>query len=206
MLLALRDGKARKSRRKAAQMLLQSRDAFIVGRHSNCSGTFKKSRASKTSRRRVGPVWVKVDATGLLRRQSSYDWTSGVNPLPFISTVWPQSLPDFDQPASTILWRPKCLSRSTHQPLKMLSDIGYAWLTFRFRPGAAIPNEAAKLTPEVVSRGSSSSQREAIALRALAATDRKIPSRLPRRSVVARSWFMRTPTGDAIQSNSTASR
>lgn len=137
MLLALRDGKTRKSRRKAAQMLLQSRGAFIVGRHSNCSGTFKKSRASKTSCRRVGPVWVKVDATGLLRRQSSYDWTSGVNPLPFISTVRPQPLPDFDQPASTILWRPKCLSRSTHQPLKMLSDMGNAWLTFRFRPETA---------------------------------------------------------------------
>lgn len=135
MLFALRDGKARNSRPKAAQMLLQSRGAFMVGRHSNCSGSFKKSWASKTSCRRVvGPVWAKVDSTGLLRRQSSYDWTSGVIPLPFISTVRPQSPPVFDQPASTILWRPKCLSRSTHQPLKMLSDMGYARLTFRPRP------------------------------------------------------------------------
>ena len=89
MLLALRDGKARKSRRKAVRLL-----------------------------------------------QSACDGPSGMNPLPFISTVRPQSVPDFDQPASTILRRPKCLSGSTHQPLKMLSDLGYAWLAFRFRPQA----------------------------------------------------------------------
>lgn len=70
--------------------------------------------------------------------QSACDGPSGMNPLPFISTVRPQSVPDFDQPASTILRRPKCLSGSTHQPLKMLSDLGYAWLAFRFRPKADI--------------------------------------------------------------------
>jgi hypothetical protein len=120
----------------------QRKCSFSPGAHSSQGATVaalghsKRSRASKTSCRRVGPVWVKVDATGLLRRQSSCDWISGVNPLPFISTVRPQSLPEFDQLASTILWRPKCLSRSTHQLLKMLSDIGYARLTFRCRPGA----------------------------------------------------------------------
>lgn len=80
MLWALRDGKARNSRRKAVQMVLQFRGAFIVGRHSSCTGTFKKPKASKASCRRDGTVWVKVDAAGFLRRQSSYDWTSAVMP------------------------------------------------------------------------------------------------------------------------------
>jgi len=106
----------------------------MVRLHSSCSGTFKKSRASKTSCRRVEPVWVKVDATGLFHRQIACGWTSGVKPLLLISTVRPQSLPDLDQPASAILRRPKSWSRSSHQPLKRLSDRGYARLTFRCLP------------------------------------------------------------------------
>ena len=49
-----------------------------VGRHSSCSGAFDKSRTYKTSCHMTGPARAKVGATGLLRCQSSCDWTSGV--------------------------------------------------------------------------------------------------------------------------------